>query len=97
MDRFLKITRIIVLSYFLVMGYLLFLKQMPPYLTFGYGIFDVVFVCLYGVSFAIYLAFSFKPYINESTPFTLKLLVVLGYLLIGITFMHLTMLRGIGV
>ena len=96
MSKVFQITRLIVLLYFFIMGYLLLLKPNPPYLTFGYGILDIFFGFLYGILIALYLIFSFKPYRSESKHGTLIFLIVAGYLLVLITLAHLTIARGIG-
>ena len=96
MNKTFQITRLIALLFFLIMGYILYLKPNPPYLTFGYGLGDLFFAYLYGILIALYLIFSFKPYRNESKPKTLIFLIVVGYLLILIPLAHLTIASGIG-
>ena len=89
MSKVFQITRFIVLLYFFIMGYVLYLKPDPPFLTFGYGLGDLFFIYLYGILIALYLIFSFKPYRSESKPVTLIFLIVTGYLLILITLVHI--------
>ena len=71
------------------MGYLLFFKPNPPYLTLGYGLGDLFFLYPYGILIALYLIFSFKPYRSESKNGTLIFLIVTGCLLILITLVHI--------